>query len=213
MIRTCTNYFRLLFHVIIPLCDPSSTWQSKIQFSPKKRVLLTLPKEMTDAIKFYGGSKSSHKHPSIEKIYNLWEKKAYMYKSNNHLIFRDGLADPVTLASSASNSFFFKKQKEWQHYHIPREIKQEFTRMSIPMDDVHTIVSRIFSNKIDFTGSFPIQRQSSSVTPLDEARTFWSWWSKSSGSIFKILFGGTIFDPNSLKIVEKLNQISEDLKC
>nr|GMD05257.1 hypothetical protein Iba_chr06bCG4910 [Ipomoea batatas] len=52
-----------------------------------------------------------------------------------------GLADAVTLTSSASNSFFLK-------------------------------LSRIFSKSIDFTGSLPIHRQSSSVSPLAQARTF-----------------------------------------
>nr|ACR34340.1 unknown [Zea mays] len=60
------------------------------------------------------------------------------------------------------------------------------------------IVSLIFSNKIDFTGSLPIHRQSSSVKPLEEARTFWSGWSNSSGSIFRIFLGGTTLVPNSL---------------
>lgn len=65
------------------------------------------------------------------------------------------------------------------------------------------MVSLIFSNRIDLTGSLPIQRHNSSVRPLEHARTFWSWWSKSSGSIFRIFLGGTTFEPNSLEFFFK----------
>ena len=81
--------------------------------------------------------------------------------------------------------------QSWLIKHIINEI--HWTGTNNP-----TIVSLIFSNKIDFTGSLPIHRQSSSVNPLEEARTFWSGWSNSSGSIFRIFLGGTTLAPNSL---------------
>lgn len=61
-----------------------------------------------------------------------------------------------------------------------------------------TIISLIFSNKIAFTGSLPIHQQSSTVKPLEEARTFRSGWSSSWGSIFNTFFGGTTLGPNLL---------------